>query len=134
MKPLLIFISLSIAFLIYSFYLYIAPIPQQEFGMKHQQMISEGRLVWQKYNCQACHQLYGLGGYLGPDLTNEYSRTGRNDNLIKAFISGGAKQMPGFKMSENDMQKLLDFLIACDSTGNANPQHFMVSKSGMIYE
>jgi nitric oxide reductase subunit C len=134
MKTISIFISLSFSFLIYSFYLYLAPIPQQEFGIKHQKMLSEGRLVWQKYNCQACHQIYGLGGYLGPDLTNEYSRTGKNENLIKAFIVNGAKQMPGFKMSEFEMKKLVGFLIACDSTGNANPQHFSISKSGMIYE
>ena len=33
-----------------------------------------GRRVWLANNCQACHQLYGFGGFLGPDLTNAASR------------------------------------------------------------
>jgi len=36
----------------------------------------EGKLVWQQYGCNSCHQVYGLGGYLGPDLTNVYSKGG----------------------------------------------------------
>ena len=39
----------------------------------------EGKIVFQKYNCISCHQLYGLGGYLGPDLTNVISEKGAHD-------------------------------------------------------
>ncbi len=36
----------------------------------------KGKLLFQEYNCISCHQLYGLGGYMGPDLTNVISAIG----------------------------------------------------------
>lgn len=29
-----------------------------------------GRELWYANACQVCHQVYGNGGFLGPDLTN----------------------------------------------------------------
>lgn len=36
----------------------------------------QGKRVFQAYNCMGCHTLVGNGGYLGPDLTQVYKRTG----------------------------------------------------------
>ena len=63
-------------------------------------------MVWQKYNCQSCHQLYGLGGYLGPDLTNVYSAKGKGELFIKAFLHAGTKQMPSFDLSKEEEKEL----------------------------
>ncbi len=30
----------------------------------------KGKQIWLQNNCQTCHQIYGFGGFLGPDLTN----------------------------------------------------------------
>jgi nitric oxide reductase subunit C len=27
-----------------------------------------GKKIYQEYNCQSCHQIFGLGGYLGQNL------------------------------------------------------------------
>ena len=35
-----------------------------------------GKRVFQAYDCMGCHTLVGNGGYLGPDLTEEYKRVG----------------------------------------------------------
>lgn len=92
----------------------------------------EGRLVWQKYNCQSCHQLYGLGGYLGPDLTNVYSAKGKGETFIKAFIRSGTKQMPSFDLSPDEEAQLLEFLRSTDESGIADPRNFRIHFSGMI--
>ena len=35
-----------------------------------------GKRVFQAYDCMGCHTLVGNGGYLAPDLTEEYKRVG----------------------------------------------------------
>ncbi|MCU0359197.1 MAG: cytochrome c [Bacteroidia bacterium] len=95
---------------------------------------ASGRLVWQNYNCQACHQLYGLGGYLGPDLTNVYSAGGKGEDYIKALIKSGTKQMPGFHLTELEMEQLMEFLKSTDASGSADPRSFITTRSGMIQQ
>ena len=64
-----VFIFLSALFLAYSYSIYIQPLSEKEAIGFNKQKAADGRLIWQKYNCQSCHQLFGLGGYLGPDLS-----------------------------------------------------------------
>jgi len=93
---------------------------------------SEGRLVWQSYNCQSCHQLYGLGGYLGPDLTNIISNSNKSRKIIQAIVGSGTKQMPAFNLSDIEMDKLIEFLKSVDASGTADPRNFRHDKFGMI--
>jgi mono/diheme cytochrome c family protein len=37
---------------------------------------TQGKRVFQAYNCMGCHTLVGNGAYLGPDLTEEYKLAG----------------------------------------------------------
>jgi nitric oxide reductase subunit C len=76
-----------------------------------------GQQLWQNNNCWSCHQVYGLGGYLGPDLTNIYSAPNKGENYIKAFLSTGVKTMPKFNFSENEKEALVAYLKLIDSTG-----------------
>lgn len=78
---------------------------------------SQGKLVWQKYNCQACHQFYGLGGYLGPDLTNVYSAAGKGEGWIRAMLQLGPGSMPEFKLSDAELNSLIAFLKSVDQSG-----------------
>lgn len=94
--------------------------------------LAEGRLIWQKYNCQSCHQLYGLGGYLGPDLTNVYSAKGKGELFIRAFLRAGTKQMPAFHLSKEEETNLIAFLKSTDASGIADPRNFVITPSGMI--
>lgn len=122
-----ILVSLCIVFLSYSVMLYLP-------GEINNTSIGEGRLVWQKYNCQACHQLYGLGGYLGPDLTNLTSTPGKNENYIRAMILSGTEQMPSFKLNETELNMLIRFLQEVDKTGDGRIGAFQVNWDGMISE
>ncbi len=77
----------------------------------------EGQALWQQNNCWSCHQIYGLGGYLGPDLTNVYSNPGKGANYIKAFLNSGVKAMPKFNFSDHQKDALVAYLQQVDSTG-----------------
>ncbi|MBS1652866.1 MAG: c-type cytochrome [Bacteroidetes bacterium] len=126
------FFFLSVLFLAYSISIYMKPLSENEDARFNKKTAAEGRLVWQKYNCQACHQLYGLGGYLGPDLTNVYSHPKKGENLIKAMVKTGSKQMPAFNLSENEMQELVEFLKSTDASGTSDPRTFTQDNFGMI--
>lgn len=95
-------------------------------------MAKKGKLVWQKYNCNSCHQIYGLGGYLGPDLTNITSI--RNEHQIKAFIKTGTKSMPILNLTKTEIDCIIEFLKNVNSTGSSDPRTFMIQKNGTIHQ
>lgn len=114
-------------FLSYSCYLYTT-LPVKYDAEKKEE--DKGKLVWQKYNCNACHQVYGLGGYLGPDLTNVYSLKG--NEYVKAFLQIGKGAMPRFQLSANETSALLAFLKDIDESGKADPKTFTINHDGTI--
>jgi nitric oxide reductase subunit C len=76
-----------------------------------------GQQIWQENSCWACHQLYGSGGYLGPDLSNIYSHPDKGPSYIKAFLSSGVKTMPKFNFSETEKEAVVLYLKGIDETG-----------------
>jgi nitric oxide reductase subunit C len=80
-------------------------------------MAVKGQQLFQNNRCWSCHQLYGLGGYLGPDLTNVYSAEGKGPTYIKAFLNSGVKSMPQFTFSEEEKNELVEYFKQVDETG-----------------
>jgi nitric oxide reductase subunit C len=105
---------------------------QNSMTFEEQVKAANGKLVWQKYNCQSCHQLYGLGGYLGPDLTNCIAQEGKGELYVKAMIEVGTKQMPAFKLSDQEVTSLMAFLYSINKTGNSDPKSYTIFNNGMI--
>jgi nitric oxide reductase subunit C len=126
-----IFLFLCASFLVYSFSIYLEPLSENEEVRFDKEKASDGRIVWQKYNCQTCHQLYGLGGYLGPDLTNTFSTPNKGEALIKAMVTYGTKQMPAYTLSDIEMSNLVEFLNSVDASGTADPRKFKNDNFGM---
>lgn len=126
-----VFLILCASFLVYSLSIYLTPLSEKE-SSGEQKLAGKGRLIWQKYNCQACHQLYGLGGYLGPDLTNTISHPKKGEVLIRAMIKSGTKQMPVYNLPENELRALIAFLKMTDASGRADPRSFSNTDLGMI--
>lgn len=119
--------SLVVTFLFYSFHLYsFLPVK----GKTVTEETSKGKLIWQQYNCNACHQVYGLGGYLGPDLTNTYSLKG--PAYITAFLQNGTATMPNFHLNGQEMNALLAYLQNIDASGKADPRTFTINTNGTI--
>lgn len=122
-----ILIILVTGFLAYSFFLYLSlPVKGRVPG----EAAEKGKLVWQQYNCGACHQVYGLGGFLGPDLTNVYSS--RGPAYIKVFLKNGTNIMPDFRLTEKEMNALTGFLQNIDSSGKSSPKTFAIKYDGTI--
>jgi nitric oxide reductase subunit C len=74
-----------------------------------------GRDVWLERNCQACHQFYGFGGFLGPDLTNAASRLTRA--RLDEVLTVGSRQMPPFHLSADEITWIETYLREIDATG-----------------
>jgi nitric oxide reductase subunit C len=86
------------------------------FTKEEQQKISEGKQLYQQKNCQACHQIYGLGGYLGPELTTAYSDRHRGEAFMRALLSAGGNRMPNFHFSPSQIDALIAYLKYVDTT------------------
>jgi len=115
------------AFIGYSLFLYAA-LPVQVCTQNKE--ADSGKMVWQQYNCNACHQVYGLGGYLGPDLTNVYSV--RGSAYIQAFLKNGTTIMPNFQLTGREITDLTAFLESIDASGKSDPKTFSLKYDGTI--
>ncbi len=88
---------------------------------------TQGRGLWLAHNCQSCHQLFGFGGFLGPDLTNvadRYAdRTGdRFDERLKTILTVGAKSMPAFQLDQDERDQLASFFRELNEAGTGQPR------------
>jgi len=124
------FLLLSAAFLLFSWSIYLDEnIYENKPADYDTEMQKQGRLVWQKYNCHVCHQLYGLGGFLGPDLTNVSEK---GFYYLDAFLKNGASSMPSIELTEEETKQLFEFLKATNASGSSNPKDYRKLWNGMI--
>ena len=112
-----ILIILLILYGSYSITTYTIATKAQSQSLELSAKAVKGKLLWQKHNCIACHQLFGLGGYLGPDLTNINSEEDKGKLYIKAFVNSGIKQMPRFSLSDSELDEIAEFLKYVDKSG-----------------
>jgi nitric oxide reductase subunit C len=88
-------------YFIYSFFIYTQESESVVGNKVITPLAQEGKLIFQQYYCISCHQLYGLGGYLGPDLTNVISAKGKY--YVSAVIKNGILKMPNLKVEDNEI-------------------------------
>ncbi len=85
--------------------------------------VAAGAEVWRSENCLACHSIYGLGGHIGPDLTNTISRLGAAG--VTAKVAAGGARMPPFPLPQEAVANLIAWLSYIDATGvYPLPRHF----------
>lgn len=123
----IVFITLLTAFLAYSTTLYLTETEQLQPPNDSAQ---KGKILWQQKNCVSCHQLYGLGGHLGPDLTNVFTK--RSEAYITAFLESGTQVMPNYNLSQEEIEQFIAFFKYTNSTGVADPTTFSKHIDGTI--
>lgn len=74
-----------------------------------------GRRLWHRFNCNVCHQIYGFGGFLGPDLTNAAPRLSRA--RLDEVLTIGTAQMPAFHLDADQITAIETFLHELNDTG-----------------
>ncbi len=86
--------------------------------------VASGKWVWQKYNCNDCHTILGIGGYYAPDLTKV--TTYRDSEWLSQFIKDPAKtwpqerRMPNLHLNDQEIADVIAFLSwvsAIDTNG-----------------
>lgn len=80
-----------------------------------------GLAVWRKYNCQACHQIHGFGGFLGPDLTNRVDDN-TPDDAFDYLLQKGVGRMPALHLDPEEREAVIAYLRALNRTGKATPR------------
>ena len=74
-----------------------------------------GKQLRQQYNCSSCHQVFGLGGYLGPELTTVISDFKRGKIYAKTFLQNGGTRMPDFHFKANEIEDIIAYLKYIDN-------------------
>ncbi|HQW23819.1 MAG TPA: cytochrome c [Bacteroidia bacterium] len=114
MKKGFVFLFLFSSFLVYSILVYTKGTKANGKTMSAEAV--RGKFLYQKHNCTACHQIYGLGGYLGPDLTNAISANENSEIVAKALLKTGTQRMPDFHLNENEIEEIITYLKYIDET------------------
>lgn len=121
--------TLSIAFVIYSATVYTSGTAATSASPISAEA-RHGQQLFQEKNCIACHQFYGLGGYMGPDLTNVISK--RGEAYSGAFIAAGTVSMPNFNLDTDEVSALLAYLAFVDQTGTYPPEDYNIEWNGNV--
>jgi nitric oxide reductase subunit C len=129
-KNIAIITVLITIFCCYNYFIYTSE--ESNSPIKLSQKALHGQDLWQKNNCWSCHQTYGLGGYLGPDLTNIYSAKNKGEDYIKVFLNSGVKTMPKFNFSEVEKDAIVAFLKTIDSTGIYPNYNAIINADGWV--
>lgn len=123
----IIFFTLGTAYLLYTSFVYTEG-TITEYPITGEAI--EGRQLFRDKNCIACHQLYGLGGYMGPDLTNVISIKG--EFYVRAFLENGTQKMPDFNLEESQVKNLISYLAYVDSTSYYPTRNFELTWYGTV--
>lgn len=111
-------IAISILLLLFIAYSYWVYTPGTESAVQMTENAINGKAIWHRKNCQNCHQVFGLGGYMGPDLTTITKDKNRGPLYAKGMLLSGGTVMPNFHFSEKEADELVAYLDYISNTVN----------------
>jgi sulfur oxidation c-type cytochrome SoxX len=85
---------------------------------------AQGARVFNANNCAVCHRINGVGGTIGPDLSNEATRNRSRDWIITQIRNPAAHNpstsMPAYSgISDSDLNALVDYLLSLFGDGGS---------------
>ncbi len=128
----IIFASLVLTFFAYSYMVYTSGTENDNGVSFSNEQSKRGKLIFQNYNCVACHQIYGMGGYMGPDITNVISANNKGPEYVRTFLQSGSRRMPDFHLNENELNDLIAYLSYIDKTGISPVKNFKINYDGTV--
>jgi nitric oxide reductase subunit C len=122
----------SIIFIILTFDS-MSKIPERTHEDNLTSKVAQGKWVWQRYNCNDCHTILGIGGYYAPDVTKVASY--RDAEWMKSFLRDpekvwpAARKMPNLQLKDAEIDNLIGFLTWVNGidTNNWPPKPVFVS-------
>jgi len=92
----------------------LVKIPKRTQEEKMDAHVVAGKWVWQKYNCNDCHTILGIGGYYAPDVTKVMSY--RDSGWVTRFLKSpetvwpNARKMPNLHIQDQEVADVVAFL------------------------
>lgn len=113
----------------------IVKMPQRTHEEKLDARVAAGKWVWQKYNCNDCHTILGIGGYYAPDVTKVMSY--RDADWMKRFINNpgevwpAERKMPILHLNDQEIADVTAFLTWVNGidTNNWPPKPLLAAAS-----
>lgn len=118
MNKILVFVFLFTTFIAYTSWVYTNGTNRASTMTTQQQL---GKKIWQDNNCQSCHQIFGLGGYLGPELTTGYGSasfgvdSAHYETYARTILQYGSIRMPNFHLTPQQINAIIDYLKYVDA-------------------
>ncbi len=105
------------------------PVRTDEAGLTSE--VVAGKRVWQKYNCNDCHTILGIGGYYAPDITKVAKY--RDPEWLAMFLRdphgvwAAKRRMPKFDFKPGEVDHLVAFInwVSNIDTNNWPPTPMM---------
>lgn len=92
----------------------LVQMPKRTQEAKLDAHVVAGKWVWQKYNCNDCHTILGIGGYYAPDVTKVMSS--RDTEWVTRFLKDpeqvwpNARKMPNLHLQDQEVADVVSFL------------------------
>ncbi len=92
----------------------LVQMPKRTHEEKLDAHVAAGKWVWQKYNCNDCHTILGIGGYYAPDVTKVMST--RDSEWVARFLKDpekvwpNARKMPNLNLQDQEVADVVAFL------------------------
>ncbi len=81
--------------------------------------LAEGRRLFETHGCRGCHKLNGVGGSIGPDLTEEGANHRQPEWLKRHFLDPNSvspnSPMPNFHFKQEQARALTFFMLSLTS-------------------
>jgi len=118
----------------------IRKMPQRTHEDELTAKVAAGKWVWQRYNCNDCHTILGIGGYYAPDVTKVAGY--RDAEWMKNFLKDpekvwpAARKMPNLHLKDEEIGSLIEFLSWVNGidTNNWPPKPSVVSAANLPKE